>query len=129
MSYITPNQLAAQRLITAPTFTDTCQRLVHTPGDGDYGPGTGAATYPAGVSMPCSFQAHVAEDVQDESAIRMIDADLYLAHDAILNPSDRVTITHLYGELQANPQSFHIVKGPLVDGNVMIAGLRLVTKS
>lgn len=129
MSYVTPSQLAAQRLITAPTFTDTCQRLVHTPTDGDRGPGTGAPTYTAGASLPCSFQATVDEDAQGESEVRMIDAMLYLAHDATLNASDRVKITHLYGELQASPQTFDVTRGPLVDGNVMEVGLKLVTES
>lgn len=126
MSLVTPGQLAAERIATGETFTDTCQRLVHTEtAGGDYG--HASPTYPAGASFPCSFQATVAEDAQGTSEVRMIDAMLYLAHDATLLPGDRVKITHLYGELQASPQTFHIVRGPLVDGNVIEAGLQLVT--
>lgn len=127
MSLVTPGQLATERVATGQTFTDTCQRLVFAATDGDRGPGTGPPTYTAGASLPCLFQATVAEDVQGESEVRMIDAMLYLAHDATLTANDRVKITHLYGELQASPQVFAITKGPLIDGNVMEAGLALVT--
>jgi hypothetical protein len=125
MSYITPAQLAHQRLVTAPTFAATCQRLVHTAASGDYG--YGAPTYPAGVSLPCLFDPRVAGDANDVGAVRMVDADLYVAHDATLLPDDRVKITHLYGEAVASPQTFEIVAGPIVDGNVQHAELRLVT--
>lgn len=123
MSYITPNQLAAQRRITAPTFTATCQRLIYTAGSGDYG--YGPPTYPAGVSMPCLFDPRPEPDANE--GVQMVDADLYLAHDAVLLPDDRVKITHIYGEVIASPQTFEIVEGPIVDGNVMHAALRLVT--
>lgn len=125
MSYITPNQLAAHRLITAPTFTDTCQRLIYTEGSGNYG--YGAPTYPAGISMPCLFDPRPEPDANEAGAVLMVDADLYLAHDAMLLPDDRVKITHLYGEAVANPQTYAIVEGPIVDGNVMHAALSLVT--
>src|SRR5688572_30085246 len=98
MSLVTPGQLAFERRATGETFTDTCQRLVFASDDGDYGTGTVAPNYAPGASLPCSFQATVEEDANEQSEVLMIDAMLYLAHDATLTPSDRVKITHLYGE-------------------------------
>jgi hypothetical protein len=127
VSLVTPGQLAAERYATGETFTDTCQRLVFAATDTDYGTGTGAPGYTAGASFPCSFQGRTAPDAMDETAVRITEADLYFAHNATLGPSDRVKITHLYGELQASPQTFEVVEGPLIDGNVQHAVLRLVT--
>lgn len=127
MTYITPAQATAQRLITAPTFTDTCQRLTHTPTDGDYGTGTGQATYPESVAFACSFQGKPVRDAQEATAVPMADADLYYAIGTTLLSGDRVTITHLLGVAVASPQSYKIVGGPLVLHNVMHAELSLVT--
>lgn len=126
MSLVTSAQLAAERMATAETFTDTAQRLVYGASDGEYGPGT-VEGYVAGASFACSFQPKSVRDAQGETQVQMEDADLYCAVGTTLDAGDRLTITHLYGEAVANPQTFNIVKGPLVDGNVMHAGLRLVT--
>lgn len=123
--YITPGQLAQQRLVSAPTFKDTCRRLIHAAGSGDYG--HGPAVYPEGASLSCLFDPRPAPDANEAGAVLMVDADLYLAHDAILLPDDRVKITYLYGEAVASPQTFRIVSGPVVDGNVQHAELKLVT--
>lgn len=127
MSYITPAQLAHQRRVTGGTFTDTCQRLVFDASDGSYGAGTGQPDYLAGASIPCSFQGVVAPDAQEDTEVPITKADLYVAHDATLDPSDRVTITHIYGELQSNPLTFDIAEGPLMEGNVLWARLVLAT--
>lgn len=127
MSYITTGQRTAQRLVTAPSFTDTCLRLIYAGTDGDYGPSTGQPTYTQGVSVPCSFQSKPVRDAQGQTEVPLTEADLFLAQDAVLDPEDRVVITHLYGEEQVSPQTYNIVSGPVVDGNVMHAVLRLVT--
>lgn len=127
MSYVTAGQLAAQRQVSAPTFTDTALRLIYAGTNGDYGPGTGAPTYMQGSALACSFQVKPVRDAQGQTEVPLTEADLYLAHDAVLDPEDRVVITHLYGEEQANPQTYNITSGPVVDGNVMHAELSLVT--
>src|SRR5688572_10753004 len=116
MSYITAGQRSAQRSITAPTFTDTCLRLIYAGAEGDYGPGTGQATYTQGASMPCSFQAKPVRDAMGMSEIPLTEADLFLAQDAVLDPEDRVVITHLVGAEQVSAQTYNIVEGPVIDG-------------
>lgn len=128
MSYITPTQRSAQRLVTAPTFTDTAQRLVGTSTNGDYGSGTGLPTYPAGASFPCSFQGKPAKDAQQQSEVPMADADLYYALGATLLSGDRVKITHLLGEAVTSPQTYDIVGGPFIRHNLIHAELTLVTQ-
>lgn len=128
MSYITPAQAAAQRRITAPTFTDTAQRLAAAATDGDYGTGTGKTTYPAGTSFACSFQGKPVRDEQQQSAVPSGDADLYFALDTMLDPADRVTITHLLGVAVTSPQTYRIVGGPFVRHNLIHAELSLVTE-
>lgn len=125
--YITPAQRAAQKRISAPALTDTCQRLTFASSNGDYGTGTAQPTYTAGASFVCSFQEKPVRDAQEESEVVMGDADLFYAHGVTLLPSDRVTITHLLGEAVATPQTYQIVAGPYIIHNVMHAELRLVT--
>lgn len=127
MSYITPAQRSAQRLITAPTFTDTARPLAATAVDGDYGTGTGKSTYPPGASFPCSFQGKAAKDAQQQSEVPSGDADLYYALGTALDSGDRVTITHLLGEAVTSPQTYSIVGGPFVRHNLIHAELSLVT--
>lgn len=105
---------------------DTCQRLVYAASDGDYGPGT-VEGYTEGVSMDCLFKPTLKGDVQGETEVPTLDATLYLARTATLDPDDRVTITHLHGDAVASPQTFAIVKGPLLGKTLMEAGLQLIT--
>lgn len=125
MSYITATQLAHQRDITAPTFTDTAMRLVYATDGGSYGYG---ASYTDGAAFACSFQGRAEPDAQPGTNALMVEADLYCAHDVTLAADDRVRITYLYGEAVADPQEYAIVAGPYIDGNVQHAGLRLVTE-
>jgi hypothetical protein len=124
MSYVTPQQLAHMRLITAPTLVDTCQRLVYGSTDDGYGYGSG---YTDGASTECLFVPRAEPDAQ-EGTVPMVDADLYLPLDFQIGSSDRVTITHLGGEAVANPQTFAIVGGPVIDRALIHAELRLVTE-
>lgn len=127
MSYITPSQRTAQRLITAPTFTDICQRLTESAtAGGDYGPGS---KYTAAATLPCSFQPRVQRDAQGETMVELSTADLYVALGTTLLPEDRVTITHLLGEALAAPKVYMISGGPLVEHNVLHAELQLLTTS
>lgn len=125
MSYITPAQLAHQRRITAPTFTDTCQRLVHTAASGDYGYGT--PTYPAGSSSPCLFIERPLEEAQGATMVEMADGKLYLPLTFTLLPDDRVMITHMNDEEVVGPKTYAIVKGPIIDDALLYAELELVT--
>ena len=102
---------------------DTCQRMVHTAGSGDYG--YGAPTYPAGASIACLFKPRAESDAGD--GVRMVDADLWLARDAVLGSSDRVKITHLHGDAVASAQTFDIVGGPVLGKTLLHCELRLVT--
>lgn len=126
MSYITPTQASAQRLITAPTFTDTARWLDETEGSGDYGYSN--PTYPASTSFACSFQGKAAKDMQQQSQVPSADADLYYALGTILESGDRVTITHLLGEAVTTPQTYSIVGGPFIRHNLIHAQLSLVTE-
>jgi hypothetical protein len=58
----------------------------------------------------------------------MADADLYYALGTTLLSSDRVTITHLYGEAVATPQTYEISGGPFIRHNLIHAELTLVTE-
>lgn len=127
MSYITPTQRVAQKLISAPGFTDTAQRLTFASTDGDYGTGTDQPDYTDGATFACSFQEKSVKDAQEESEVVMGDADLFYAHDVTLLASDRVTITHLLNEAVASPQTYQVVAGPYIIHNVMYCELRLVT--
>lgn len=128
VSYITPTQRAAQRNITAPTFTDTARRGAYTVVSGDYGTGTGKPTYTSGASFPCSFQGKAAKDLQQQSQVPSGDADLYYALGTTLGAADRVTITRLLGEAVTTPQTYEIVGGPFIRHNLIHAQLRLVTE-
>lgn len=116
------------RKVAATGFVDTCQRLVFTATDGEYGTGTGKPTYSAGITMACLFKQRPAPDAQEQSEVLMIDADLYLARDATLLPNDRVKVTHLHGDAVASPQTFDIVGGPVLGKTLLHAELRLVTE-
>jgi hypothetical protein len=126
MSLVTSAQLAAERMATAETFTDTAQRLVYGASDGEYGPGT-VGDYVAGASFACSFQPKSVRDAQGETQVQMEDADLYCAVGTTLDADDRLTITHLYGEAVANPLTYNVAAGPVLDGNLQHVELRLVT--
>lgn len=128
MSYITPAQRNAQRLITAPTFTDTAQRRAFTVVSGGYGTGTGKTTYADGASFACSFQGKAVKDAQQQSETPMADADLYYALTVTLDPADRVTITHLLGEAVTTPQTYAIAGGPFIRHNLQHVELSLVTE-
>lgn len=118
--------MAVLRRVAATGLVDTCVRLVHTEGaGGDYG--HGEPTYPEGASMACLFQPKAASDAQEESEVLLIDANLYLARTATLDPDDRIRVTHLHGDAVASPQVFEIVKGPVLGKTLLEAGLRLVT--
>lgn len=111
------------RRVAATGLLDTCTRMVHTEGSGDYG--HGAPTYPAGVTMACLFKPRPEDDAGD--GVRMVDADLWLARDAVLLPDDRVKITHLHGDAVASPQTFAVTGGPVLGKTLLHAELRLVT--
>lgn len=128
MSYITPAQAAMQQRVAAQTFTDTALRKVAASVNGDYGTGTGKPTYTDGATFACSFQGKPVKDAQAQSAVPMDDADLYYPLGTILDPADRVTITHLYGVAVNNPQTYEIVGGPFLRHNLMHAELRLATE-
>lgn len=105
---------------------DRCRRLIHTTSDSIYGPGT-VEDYTDGASMSCLFKPKLTTDVQGETEVLIIDAELYLARTATLGSNDRVTITHLQGDAVASPQTFDIIKGPVLGKTLLIAGLKLVT--
>lgn len=105
---------------------DTCQRLVQITSDSILGPDT-VETYNEGASMACLLNTKLMSDVQGETEVTMLDAELYLARTATLGSSDRVRITHLQGDEVATPQTFEIVKGPVLGKTFLIAGLKLVT--
>ena len=111
------------RQVAATGLHDTCTRLVYTEGSGDYG--HGAPTYPAGASMTCLFKPRAEGDADE--GVRMVDADLWLARTATLEPSDRVKITYLHGDAVASPQTFDIVGGPVLGKTLLHAELQLVT--
>lgn len=114
------------RRIAGTGLLDTYVRLVYTPGAaGDYGYSN--ATYVAASGAPCLFKPRPTPDAMQESAVLMIDADLWVDRDATLTPHDRVRITHLHGDAVANPQTFEIVGGPVLGKTLLHAELRLVT--
>jgi hypothetical protein len=94
---------------------------------GDYG--YGKPSYPAGASLDCLFQPHVAGDEMQQTEVSVITADLFYAPAQTLLDGDRVTITHLHGEAVAAPQTFAIVGGPVREHTMMHAKLELVTES
>lgn len=123
--YITNDQMAHMRAAVAPIYMDTCQRLVYTEPDSD--PSYNNPTYPEGASLACLFVAKPKPDVLPGTDALQIDADLYLPRTSTLLPNDRVMITHLHGDAVAEPQTYTITAGPIVDSVTMSCGLTLVT--
>src|SRR5687768_14302584 len=91
--YVTDSARTQARRMHDIDFCDTARRLTHAAGTGDYG--HGAATYTSGTSFACSFQPASVRDVQGQTQVPLHDADLHYALGTVLNPADRVTITHL----------------------------------
>lgn len=115
--------LNMRRIATA-GFVDTCLRLVYTTGTGDYG--HGSPSYAEGDALACLFKPRPEPDALD-TAVPMVDADLYLPRTTTLLPDDRVTITHLHGDAVASPQTFAIIGGPVIGKTLITAELALVT--
>lgn len=113
------------RRIGGTGLVDTCQRLVYAAGTGDYG--HGKPTHTPGSSMACLFKPRPESDANDAAGVLMVDADLWLARGATLEPNDRVKVTHLHGDAVASPQTFAIVGGPVLGKTLLHAELRLVT--
>lgn len=125
-TYITNEQMAHMRAAVAPIYMDTCQRLVYTEPVSD--PSYNNPTYPDGASLACLFVAKPKPDVLPGTEALQIDADLYLPRTTTLLPNDRVKITHLHGDAIAEPQTFAVAQGPVVDSVTMRAGLTLVVE-
>lgn len=104
-------------------YSDTFQRLVHTPNGGSLG--WGRPTYEEGKVSKCRFVPKPSPDVLPNADVEMIDADLFIGREIVLLPKDRVRITHLHGD-KVTPLDFDIVAGPTLDSLGQRASLKLV---
>jgi len=88
---------------------DTCVILKYTATSDDYG--LNKPMYVPGLTVECGLELVNPNEQQDASFVPAIDARLRLSIMLadVLNPKDRIKITHRYGKELTTPQVFEIV--------------------
>lgn len=123
MALIPEASIKALRVLKEEGYSDTFTRLVYTPASGSLG--FGKPTYPAGKSYSCRYVGRPTPDELPGTDVVAVDGDLHFGRDVVLLPNDRITITHLHGDV-VTPLVYDIIAGPFLDSLGQRASIKLV---
>lgn len=115
----------ALRSVHDSALSDTCVRLVHSAGSGDYG--YGAASYTTGDTVTCLVIALSQRELMGSTQVRAGDVRIRMSLGTPLNNLDRLQVTRLHGDALPSAQTYEIIEGPqTTHTGVWVIG-RLVT--
>jgi len=126
---LTADELALMQSCQVAYMHDTCQILTYTVGSDDYG--LNNPTYIAGTAVECGLELISGRQREQLGAafVPVIDAHLRLSLTMVglIDPKDRIRVTHRYSVALTTPQTFEIVGQPKRGPSGLVLDLKIVT--
>lgn len=127
MRLIQAQELSRMRQAQAETLNDTIQHIRRQTATNEYGQPD--VTWVLAESYACGFQPVAKPEAMNDTEVPLVDAKLRLplTLESTIAHTDRVKLTHRFGEALADPQTYEIVGLPERGPSGLVYNLKRVT--